>query len=83
MVTLFLDFTCCFGGTSGCFCLGWNISGLERKRVWGRATVKCVGRMTTSLGIAEVADFVTRMAISCRENSLTSDCVCLLVDAPW
>ena len=45
MVSLFLAWSCFFGDTVGCFCLGWNISGLVRKRVWGRTTVKCVGRI--------------------------------------
>ena len=83
MVSLFLAWSCFFGDTVGCFCLGWNISGLVRKRVWGRTTVKCVGRMSTSLGISASADFVTRMAFSCRKKSRSSDCRCLLVDAPW
>ena len=83
MVSLFLAWSCFFGDTVGCFCLGWNISGLVRKRVWGRTTVKCVGRMSTSLGISASADFVTRMAFSCREKSRSSDCRCRLVDAPW
>ena len=61
MISLFLAFGRCFGGTSGCLCL----------------------RMTNSLGISALAAFVTCIAISCREKSLTSDCVCLLVDAPW